>query len=85
MNVNDRLKRVETELREVRKELSLMKSCGGQVPEYADLKTLARLFGNYSVASLRYRVRTGTIPKEIVRKEAKKILVNVSAYRELFV
>lgn len=85
VSVRDRIAALERELTLVKKELTRMKEQGsGLIPEWADLKMIAKLFGTYSVATLRYRIKAGIIPKKIITKEGKKYLVNVDGYRELF-
>ena len=84
-SVRDRLLKLEKELAVVKRELAQMKAQGGGLlPEWADLKTIGRMFGTYSATTIRYRIRTGDIPKSIVRKEGKKYLVNVASYQALF-
>lgn len=84
MSVNDRLKKLEKTVANLRREVTYLKDRGATaIPEYADLKTIARLFGNYSVTTLRYRIREGLIPPSMVRKETRKLLIHVPSYREM--
>jgi ATP sulfurylase len=83
-SVKDRLDRLEKTVSNLKREITYLKDRGASVvPEYADLKTIARLFGNYSVTTLRYRIRAGLIPPEMVRKETRKLLIHVKSYREM--
>lgn len=85
-SVQDRLGKLERSLIEIRRDLQQLQGLRmGVVPEWADLKTLSKMFGAYSVTTLRYRIKRGKIPASLVRREGKKLLVNVIGYRKLVV